>query len=638
MKKLESDSTERELEHMVAQSNLKIKNILSMIEKHTAQFNAALPEFLVVGEMLKSALRRCLSKAKSDRKKPESLEVDLKPQPDTTLASTTKSKLIDTASVLKSAQARIDALKNNQYHQSSNSVTNTIKTEHLADEEMVCDSDSKPSEVITTLNDVIEMSSNQSLEMALNRRLNEVAPGKIISLLAESILKYEFENRDTVILSQTKKLAVSKHKRCVINILLDYFCHFDPQIVSSDFDIEFKLLFELKAASDMKLKLNSITHSFLLSLFIHQASWSRLYTCVQHSLATNHTLFATHPNLYTLNPTIVLDFLASLIHIPELWKGTESKLLQKYNEENVLDLAEGQICCLVDFITEEMFLLHDARRDANVTNNNADNDTQILVDLHINLSRRVQLLKHFFNNTKINKDALFKRIISHLHTQQRKNLFAILNTATANSTNLIIKKLLLRNSKSYIENLLQQIQSIFLYSVYLEENSIIYHVPNASRTFSAFYSQIDVPTELDRRAHNLLNCFGEIEVNFSNNLTSSGIIGVASGGLKKQEKQELIVYAKKQETFMMDANIVCVKMASSHVFLFLRQLPMMEGLLQGRVAYTFDEFKRRKFDKLFHYVIDLLNVLIPFVFHPKYVDNVELIISHYFDVFMVSFI
>ncbi len=70
---------------------------------------------------------------------------------------------------------------------------------------------------------------------------------------------------------------------------------------------------------------------------------------------------------------------------------------------------------------------------------------------------------------------------------------------------------------------------------------------------------------------------------------------------------------------------------------FDRQLPMMEGLLQGRVAYTFEEFKKRKFDKLFHYIIDLLNTLVPFLFHPKYIDHVELIIAHYFDVFMVNF-
>ena len=62
----------------------------------------------------------------------------------------------------------------------------------------------------------------------------------------------------------------------------------------------------------------------------------------------------------------------------------------------------------------------------------------------------------------------------------------------------------------------------------------------------------------------------------------------------------------------------------------------MEGLLQGRVIYTFDEFKRRKLDKLFHYIIDLLNILVPCLFLKQYFTHLESIISHYFDVFKVS--
>lgn len=137
--------------------------------------------------------------------------------------------------------------------------------------------------------------------------------------------------------------------------------------------------------------------------------------------------------------------------------------------------------------------------------------------------------------------------------------------------------------------------------------------------------------------HNLLNCFGEIEVNFSYNLTSSGIIGVAVTGQNKlkPENYEMVLLAKKQEAFMVDANFVCIKLAYSHPFIFIRQLPMMEGMLQGRVGYSFDEFKKRKFDKLFHYIIDILNVLVPFVFHQRYLEHIKSIISHYFDVFLV---
>ncbi len=623
IKKLESDSTERELAQMISQSSIKVKHFLSLIEKYTSIFNASFSkESLLVGDTLKNSLKKRMNDSKNkstDSKAFELFNSESKMETSQTAQVVDLKPPLDTTNVLSDIQSRIDSLKASRH-------VNRIKVEH-DEEEMVCESsDSVINQ--TSLCDVIEISTNQSLELALNKRLNNVDPDQSINLLAESILKYEFENRDAVISSQKSTLV--KQKRCVINILLDYFCHFDPQIVNHNFEIEFKLLFELKSFGDMKLKLNSITHSFLLSLFIHQASWTRLYACIQH-LLENHTFFSIHSDIYTLNPIIILDFLASMIHIPELWKGTELKILQKYNEENVLDLDDKQICCLVDFVIEEMFLLHDSRKDSEPT----IDDNRLLIDLNINLNRRVQLLKHFFNNKKIKKDLLFKKIIAHLQMYQRKELCKILSTNQP-STNLIIKKLSIRNDKVNVENLLQKFQNIFLYSVYLEENSIIYHLPNANRLFSTFYFQIDLPTQMDLRAHNLLNCFGEIEVNLSNNLTSSGIIGVASGGTKKTEKQEIIVYAKKQESFMMDANLVCVKLAASHVFIFLRQLPMMEGLLQGRVAYTFDEFKRRKFDKLFHYVLDLLNILVPFVFHPKYADHVDLIISHYFDVFMVS--
>ena len=61
----------------------------------------------------------------------------------------------------------------------------------------------------------------------------------------------------------------------------------------------------------------------------------------------------------------------------------------------------------------------------------------------------------------------------------------------------------------------------------------------------------------------------------------------------------------------------------------------MEGLLQGRVIYTFNEFKNRKLDKLFYYIINLLNTLVPCAFLKQYLAHLESIISHYFDVFKV---
>lgn len=237
---------------------------------------------------------------------------------------------------------------------------------------------------------------------------------------------------------------------------------------------------------------------------------------------------------------------------------------------------------------------------------NTNNQELKINELKFKLNKRVQLLKHFLKQyAHSHKDDLIDKITKHLDKQHQSNA------------------------------LFRQIKNFLLYSIYLEENTIVNYIKNPQRLFSNLYYQIDIPTRLDVIAHNLLNCFGEIEVNYSMNATSSGRIGVASTvtQFKKQEKQEVVAYAKKQEEFMMDANLVCIKLATTHPFIFIRQIPMMEGLLQGRVVYTYDEFKKRKFDKLFHYIIDLLNVLVPYVFHREYLKHVECIVSHYFDVF-----
>lgn len=273
---------------------------------------------------------------------------------------------------------------------------------------------------------------------------------------------------------------------------------------------------------------------------------------------------------------------------------------------------------MIDYIIEEMFFRFDGGS---------------LIDLHSHVSKRVQLLKHFLKSSRIDKETVFSGIVSHLKHTQRRELIRQLSGHQGLS-NAFIEKLAGQNQ---MEPLLDQIQNLFLYCVYLEEDRLVYSIINSSRIFSDFYNKIDSPTRLDSLIHDLLNCFGEIEVNFSNNLTSSGIIGVAAtaSSIRKQEKSsDLLVHAKKQETFMTDANLVCVKLAAIHPLIFMRQLPMMEGLLQGRVAYSFDEFKRRKFDKLFFYVIDLLNSLAPFVFRSAAdADLIELIVAHYFDVF-----
>lgn len=106
--------------------------------------------------------------------------------------------------------------------------------------------------------------------------------------LIETILKYENKEVDESPNEKTAQLKVSENSedaffqmnnRCVIDLLLDFFCHLDPHIVGKEFEMETRLLFEMRNHDDDS-KLN-ITQPFLLSLFIHQANWQKLYDCVQ---------------------------------------------------------------------------------------------------------------------------------------------------------------------------------------------------------------------------------------------------------------------------------------------------------------------------------------------------------------------
>ncbi len=449
----------------------------------------------------------------------------------------------------------LDQIRKNIENIKNNIKINQNEVELKEEIELIETVDDQMTAAGSELMKIIQRSTKQNLESNLNKKLNELNEKDRIVALLESILIYENKS--------------STNNRCIIDLLLDYFCHIDPQIIDKQFDLEKRLLFEsrktIKTNNTKKsetISMTDITQSFLLSLFIHQANWQKLFECVQN-LLDKHQFFESN-----LNPAIMLDFMSSLIHIPEFWKGTESRVLEKYNEENVLNLNENQICCLIDMIIEETCISYEKNRikpnDHLILDHNEnlvkDYEDMDLVELKFKMNKRIQLLKHFFKNYfHLKKEKLFEKIVQHLNQQKLKltkiNIFE--------SENIENKKIIFN-----------KIQTLFLYCVYLEENLLIHFVINSNRMFSNIFYQIDKPTQLDLKAHNLLNCFGEIEVNYSNNLTSSGIIGVSNvvTHYKKQEKQELIQFNKKQELFMSDANLVCIKLASTHPFIFIRYL------------------------------------------------------------------
>ena len=132
------------------------------------------------------------------------------------------------------------------------------------------------------------------------------------------------------------------------------------------------------------------------------------------------------------------------------------------------------------------------KEENNKKNSYNEEDQHLVDEIKLKLFKRIQFLKHFLKNTKLNKFSLFKRIILQLQLQknQEKNMDTFFNESLIYNNSKNNKK-----NKSKL-NLLSKIQTLFLYSFYLEENSIINYITNPSRLFSNLYFQFDIPTQV----------------------------------------------------------------------------------------------------------------------------------------------
>uniref|UniRef100_A0A3P8TH16 Integrator complex subunit 1 n=1 Tax=Amphiprion percula TaxID=161767 RepID=A0A3P8TH16_AMPPE len=73
--------------------------------------------------------------------------------------------------------------------------------------------------------------------------------------------------------------------------------------------------------------------------------------------------------------------------------------------------------------------------------------------------------------------------------------------------------------------------------------------------------------------------------------------------------------SKSVEGRVSDANLACRKLAVSHPVLLLRHLPMIAGLLHGRMHLNMQEFRQQNHMTFFSNVLAILELLQPLVFH-----------------------
>lgn len=130
----------------------------------------------------------------------------------------------------------------------------------------------------------------------------------------------------------------------------------------------------------------------------------------------------------------------------------------------------------------------------------------------------------------------------------------------------------------------QRCQNLLL-QIYLHFPEVIQHVSLPEGTFSSGGASDGSSCKLDVLVHRLVTLLADI------------------GDSKSAEGR------------VSDANLACRKMAVSHPVLLLRHLPMIAGLLHGRVHLNLHEFRQQNHMTFFSNVLAILELLQPLVFH-----------------------
>nr|XP_015804103.2 integrator complex subunit 1 isoform X1 [Nothobranchius furzeri]XP_054596128.1 integrator complex subunit 1 isoform X1 [Nothobranchius furzeri] len=124
-----------------------------------------------------------------------------------------------------------------------------------------------------------------------------------------------------------------------------------------------------------------------------------------------------------------------------------------------------------------------------------------------------------------------------------------------------------------------------LLQIYLHFPEVIQHVTLPSGTFSSGGAADGSSCKLDVLVHRLVTLLADV------------------GDSKSAEGR------------VSDANLACRKLAVSHPVLLLRHLPMIAGLLHGRVHLNMQEFRQQNHMTFFSNVLAILELLQPLVFY-----------------------
>ncbi|CAL8303109.1 unnamed protein product [Merluccius merluccius] len=253
-----------------------------------------------------------------------------------------------------------------------------------------------------------------------------------------------------------------------------------------------------------------------------------------------------------LDPSPALDFLWACSHIPRIWQGRDQKIPQKKAEEFVLRLSSEELVSLVDLILLESEL-------ATSTTTIDDTDTT--------------------TSSSSSQDQTACSLI-----QSRLPLLLSCCSADVDNIRMVCDYLISCTKKWGDSAMSKRCQSLLL-QIYLQAPEVMQHVTLPDDTWSSGGAADGSTCKLDVLVHRLVSL-----------LADTG-------------------ESKSAEGRMSDANLACRKLAVSHPVLLLRHLPMIAGLLHGRMHLNLQEFRQHNHLTFFTNVLAILELLQPLVFH-----------------------
>ncbi|XP_070581337.1 integrator complex subunit 1-like isoform X2 [Ptychodera flava] len=146
---------------------------------------------------------------------------------------------------------------------------------------------------------------------------------------------------------QSRMIDKSEISWSAAGLLIDWLELIDPEIVQSCPQLQQQLLFVKTHKDKTETKVESSCSAYLLALLSHQSNWQTLHLCI-------NWLLKPRTDTTRIDSTAALDFLWACIHIPKLWQGRDTKTPKKHTEEVIFHLSAKQVCCLTDFILDEL--------------------------------------------------------------------------------------------------------------------------------------------------------------------------------------------------------------------------------------------------------------------------------------------